>query len=75
MTNRTNIVKDEQGALVVDSHRILDRRRNYFSQILNVDGVNDVRQTIPEPSVCEIESAVDNLKITNHQILIKYKQN
>jgi UDP:flavonoid glycosyltransferase YjiC (YdhE family) len=56
---RTNIVKDEQGDLVVDSHSMLARWRNYFSQILNVHGVKDVRQAeihtaellVPEPSV------------------------
>jgi len=42
---RTNIVKEDKGDLVADSHSILARRRNYFSQILNVQGVNDVRQT------------------------------
>ena len=41
---RTNIVKDDKGDLVADSHSTLARWRNYFSQILNVDGVNDVRQ-------------------------------
>jgi hypothetical protein len=40
---RTNIVKDEQGVLVVGSHSILAMWRNFFSQILNVHGVNDVR--------------------------------
>jgi hypothetical protein len=67
---RTNIVKDEQGDLVVDSHSILARWRNYFSQILNVHGVNDVRQAgihtvellVPEPSVSKIELAIDKLK-------------
>ena len=42
---RTNIVKDEKGGLVTDSHSILARLRNHFSQLLNVYGVNDVRQT------------------------------
>jgi len=42
---RTNIVKGEKGNLVADSHIILDGWRNYFSQLLNVHGVNDVRQT------------------------------
>jgi len=42
---RTNIVKDDKGDLVADSHCILARWRNYFSKILNVHGVNDVRQT------------------------------
>jgi hypothetical protein len=55
---RTNIVKDEKGDLVADSHRILTRWRNYFSQLLYVHGDNDVQQTeihtaeplVPEPS-------------------------
>jgi hypothetical protein len=37
---RTNIVKDEKGDLV----GILVRWRNYFSQLLNVHGVNEVKQ-------------------------------
>jgi hypothetical protein len=36
---------DEKGDLVTDSHRILARRRNHFSQLFNVHGVNDIRQT------------------------------
>jgi len=55
------IVKDEKGDLVADSHSITARWRNYFSQLLNVHGVNDVRQTeihteeplVPEPSAFE----------------------
>jgi hypothetical protein len=43
--HRTNIVKDEQGDLVSDSHSILASWRNHFSQLLNVHGVKDVRQT------------------------------
>ena len=41
----TNIVKDEKGDLVADSNNILVRWRNYFSQLLNVHGDNDVKQT------------------------------
>jgi len=37
-------VKNEKGELGADSHSILARWRNYFSQLLNVHGVNDVRQ-------------------------------
>jgi phage tail protein X len=67
---RTNIVKDVQGDLVVDSHSILARWKNCFSQILNAHGVNDVRQAkthavellVPEPSVSEIELAIHKLK-------------
>jgi hypothetical protein len=57
--HRTNIVKDDKGDLVADSHSILARWRNYFSQVLNVHGINDVRKTeihtaeplVPEPSL------------------------
>jgi hypothetical protein len=64
---RTNVVKEEKGDLVADSHSILARWRNHFFQLLNVHGVNDVRQTeiqtaeplVPEP---EVEMAVEMLK-------------
>ena len=80
---RTYIVKDDKGDLVADSHSTLARWRNYFSQILNVRGVNDVRQTeiqiaepqVPEPSASEFELAIEKLTVTNHQVLIKYQQN
>ena len=57
------IVNDEKRNWVADSHSILARWRNHFSQILNVHGVNDVRQTeihtakplVPEPSATELE--------------------
>jgi len=39
---RCNIVKDEKGDLVADSHSIVARWRNYFSQLFNVHGVKDV---------------------------------
>ena len=41
---RTSIIKDEKDDLVADSHSIMASCRNYFSQILNVHGVSDVRQ-------------------------------
>jgi hypothetical protein len=61
----------------------LARWRNYFSQILNLHGVNDVRQTeihtaeplVTEPSASKVELAIEKLKVTNHQVLIKYQQN
>jgi len=67
---RTNIVKNQKGDLVADSHSILARWRNPFSQLLNIHEVNDVRETeihtakllVPEPSASEIEMAVDKLK-------------
>jgi len=53
--------------LFTDSHSILARWRNHFSQLLNVHEVNDVRQTeihtakllVPEPSAYEIELAIE----------------
>jgi hypothetical protein len=64
---RINIVKDETGELVADCHSILARWRNYFSQVLNVDGDNAVRQAkiytaeplLPEPSALEVEMTIE----------------
>jgi hypothetical protein len=42
---RTNIVQDKKGDLFTDSHSILARRRKHISQLFNVYGVSDVRQT------------------------------
>jgi hypothetical protein len=42
---RTNLVMDEKSDLVTDSHSVLARWRNHFSQLFDVHGVNDVRQT------------------------------
>ena len=42
---RTNIVKDEKCYLVTGIHSFSARWRNHFSQIFNVHGFNDVRQT------------------------------
>ena len=66
----TNIVKDETGDLVTDSHSILARWRNHFSQLLNIHGINDVRQTeihtaeplVPEPTAFEVELAIEKIK-------------
>jgi hypothetical protein len=48
----------------------LNRWKNYFCQLLNVHGVNDVRQTeihtaeplVPEPSSSEVHVAIEKLK-------------
>ena len=67
---RTRIVKDEKGDLVADSHNIMAMWRNYFSQILNVHGISDVRHAeihteeplVPEPSALEVELTIEKLK-------------
>jgi hypothetical protein len=60
---RTDIVKYEKGDRIADTHSVFGRWRNHFSQLLNVHGLNDVRQTeiyaakplVPKPSVIEVE--------------------
>jgi hypothetical protein len=67
---RTNVIKDENGDLIADSHSILARWRNHFSQLLNIHGVNDVRQTevhtaeplVAEPSAFEVKMSIEKLK-------------
>jgi len=59
--------------LVADSHSILARWRNPFSQLLNVHGVNVVRLTeihtaeplVSEPNATEVELAIE--KLTSHK--------
>jgi hypothetical protein len=41
---RSNLVKDKKGDLLADSHNVLNRWKNYFSQLLNVHRGSDVRQ-------------------------------
>jgi hypothetical protein len=63
-------VKDENGDLVADSHNTLNRWKNYFSQLLNVHNVSDIRQIevhmaeplVPGPSHLEVEIAITKLK-------------
>jgi len=67
---RIIVVKDEKRDLVVDSHSIMARWRNYFYQLLNVHGAKDVRQEkihtaeplVPGPSAFEVELAIEKLK-------------
>jgi hypothetical protein len=63
-------VKDESGDLLADSHNILNRWKNYFSQLLNVHNISDVRQIevhmaeplVPRPSLLEVKIAIAKLK-------------
>jgi hypothetical protein len=63
-------VKDENGDLLADSQNILNKWKNYFSQLLNVHNVSDVRQTevhtaetlVSGPSRLEVEIAIVKLK-------------
>jgi hypothetical protein len=67
---KTNLVKDERGTPLVDRHKILNRWKNYFCQLLNVCGVGGVWLTemhtaepfVPEPSASVVEVAIGKLK-------------
>jgi hypothetical protein len=62
-------VKDENGDRLADFHKILNRWKNYFSQ-LNVHNVSDVRQIevhmaeplVPGPSRLGVKIAIGRLK-------------
>jgi hypothetical protein len=73
---RINLIKDERGDLLADSHKILNRWKNYFCQLLNVHGAGCVRQTemqtaepfVPDPSASEVQVAIEKLKGANLQV-------
>jgi hypothetical protein len=75
---RSNLPKDKNGDLLADSQNILKRWRNYFSQLLNVHNLSDVRQIkvhtaeplVPGPSRLEVE-----ITIANYQVVIKFQRN
>jgi hypothetical protein len=62
---RNNLMKDENGDLLADSHNVLNRWKNYFSQLLNVHNISAVRQIevhtseplVPGPCRLEVEKA------------------
>jgi hypothetical protein len=70
---RNNLAKEENGDLLEDSHNILNRLKNYFSQLLNVHNVSDVRQIevhtaeplVPGPSSLGVE--IDIAKLKNYK--------
>jgi hypothetical protein len=67
---RNIFVKDENGDLLVDSHNILNRWKNYFSQLLHAHNVSDVWQIVvhtaeplvPGLSHLEVEIVIAKLK-------------
>jgi hypothetical protein len=68
--NRSNLLKDETGDLLADSHNTLNRSKNY-SQLLNVHRVSDVglieiytsEPSVPDLSHVGVETAVAKLKM------------
>ena len=67
---RPDVANDEKGDLVADSYSNVARWRNYFSQLLNLHWVNDIKHTdihtaeqlAPDPSDFELELAIEKLK-------------
>jgi hypothetical protein len=82
---RSNLMKDENGHLLADSHNILNRWKNY-SQPSNVHRVNNIRQLevhtveslVPDPIPSEVEIPFAKLKRYispgSDQILVKMIQ-
>jgi hypothetical protein len=54
-------VKGKNGGLLADSHDILNRWKNYFSQLLNVHSVS-AEPLVPDPSPFEVEIAIAKLE-------------
>jgi hypothetical protein len=63
-------VKYENGDLLEDFQNILNRSKNYFSQLLNLHNVSDIGQIdvhtteplVPGPSRLQVEISVAKLK-------------
>jgi hypothetical protein len=70
---RNNFVKNENGDMLPNSHNILNRWKNYFTQLLKVHNVVDVRQT----EVHTVEPLVPGLRCLEVEIAVakskKYK--
>jgi hypothetical protein len=64
------LVKDKRSDLLVEPHKILNRWKISFCQLLNVHGMGDVRGTemhtdkpfVPQPSASEAEVAIGKLR-------------
>jgi hypothetical protein len=67
---RINIIKDENGNLLADTHSVLNRWKSFFNWVLNVHGAHDVRQMdihkveplLLEPSLVKEKTAIGKLK-------------
>jgi hypothetical protein len=61
--SRSTLVKGDNDNIFADSHKVLNRWNTYFSQLLNIQRVSDVRQIevhtaeplVPDPSPFEVE--------------------
>jgi hypothetical protein len=83
---RVNIIKDKKGNLLTDPQSVLNSWKNFFNQVLNVDGLHDVRQMdihtveqlVPQHSLLKVEIAIGKLeswKVINPLVLIRFPTN
>jgi hypothetical protein len=80
---RINIIKDENGNLLVYPQSVLNRWKHFFNQLLNVHGFDDCGQMdihmaeplVPEPGLVEVEIAIGKLKSYKSQVLIRFQPN
>jgi hypothetical protein len=71
--HRSKLVKDKNGDMLADSHNILNKWKNYFSQLLNVHSFSDVRQleihmSTAEPLVPEVEVEIAIVKLKTYKL-------
>ena len=67
---RINVIKNEKEELLADSNSILNRWKDYFSQLLNVHKDNDVgeieiqtaERLIPDLTLLEVEIAIKKIE-------------
>jgi hypothetical protein len=67
----SKLVKDEISDLLADSHNIINRWKNCFSQLLNVHNVSDVRQIeihTPEPLALDHSPFEDEIAIVIEKV-------
>jgi len=69
--------------VLADFHNTLNRWKNYFCQLLNVNGTNDVRRRemitaeplLPKQSPFGLEYLLKNRNGINHRVLVNFRQN
>jgi hypothetical protein len=76
-------VNDENGEWLAESHSILNRWKTYFSKLLNVHRVSEIRQIekqtaeplVPDLVLLRLKLLLQNSKGINCQVVIKFRQN
>jgi hypothetical protein len=81
--HRNNLVKVENSDLLADSHNILNRLKNYYSQLFKVHsasyvrqkGIHTINRLVPYPSLLTLKLLLQSWKSINRQVVIKLEQN